>query len=63
MVCPLVKVFKLWGAESCPVCIGDGTLLKEIYFGVEVDMFDSFDCGVQRGLTRVVKVSRKWLLK
>ena len=44
MECPLCEGVQIMGAESCPVCLGDGSLLKEIYFGVEFDMFDSFDC-------------------
>ncbi|ELY6080367.1 MULTISPECIES: hypothetical protein [Enterobacteriaceae] len=47
MVCPLCEGVQIMGAESCPVCIGDGSLLKDIYFGIDVDVFysfDSFDC-------------------
>ncbi|CZW16982.1 hypothetical protein ABK836_16375 [Enterobacter hormaechei] len=42
--CPLCEGVQIMGAEACPVCIGNGSVKKNFYRVIDIDVFDSFDC-------------------
>ncbi|MER3823287.1 hypothetical protein J8813_14160 [Klebsiella pneumoniae] len=42
--CPLCKGVQILGANSCPVCLGDGSVKRNVYLGLDIEMFDTFDC-------------------
>ncbi|WP_407199612.1 hypothetical protein [Citrobacter freundii] len=42
--CPLCEGVQVLGAQSCPVCMGNGYVLNNIYSKIDIDVFDSFDC-------------------
>lgn len=42
--CPLCEGVEILGAFSCPVCLGDGSVKRNVYIGLDIEMFDTFDC-------------------
>lgn len=42
--CPLCEGVQILGSQSCPVCLGDGSVKKNVYIGLDIEVFDTFDC-------------------
>lgn len=42
--CILCEGVEILGAQFCPVCLGNGSVKKNIFIGLDVEVFDTFDC-------------------
>jgi len=42
--CILCEGVEVLGAHSCPVCLGCGSVKKNAFIGLDVEVFDTFDC-------------------
>lgn len=44
ITCLLCEGVEVLGAHSCPVCLGCGSVKKNTLIGLDVEVFDTFDC-------------------
>ncbi|WP_142631666.1 molecular chaperone DnaJ [Raoultella ornithinolytica] len=42
--CPLCEGIQVLGAYSCPVCLGNGVVKRNMYSLIDIDVFSTFDC-------------------
>lgn len=62
--CPLCEGVQILGSQSCPVCLGNGTVLYNAFSERDIEVFDSFDCPdcSKRSLKKCYKCRGKGLL-